>query len=179
MAKAHFTAIQFPLPLSDATIKLPLSKGYMAVIDAVDAEVAMHKWSSHITPEGVYAERSYQGLTKRCKERLHSVIMARVLGRPLERGEEVDHKDRDGLNNRRENLRLATSSQNKYNRKMQSNNQAGHKGIYYDKSRNKWIAKIGYQNRQIYLGRFNSPEAAFEAYCTAAAELHKEFARTE
>lgn len=87
----------------------------------------------------------------------------------------VDHIDGNRLNNSKNNLRLCTKSQNLCNRGMQSNNSAGYKGISFDKSRNKWQAGIGCNGKRIALGRYDSPELAYEAYCKKAKELHGDF----
>jgi hypothetical protein len=72
---------------------------------------------------------------------------------PLE-GFEVDHKDRDGLNNRWKNLRLATSSQNKANSKIRIDNTSGSKGVAMDCQRNQWQVYIAFNKKRISLGRF-------------------------
>lgn len=59
--------------------------------------------------------------------RLHRLIMGASLG------DEVDHEDRNKLNARKNNLRLATSSQNKMNREIQNNNTSGYKGVSWNK----------------------------------------------
>jgi len=69
----------------------------------------------------------------------------------------VDHKDHNTLNNRRTNLRLATSSQSNMNRRKMHNNKSGCSGVNCIKSKNKiiWIARISVNNKRIFLGRFN------------------------
>jgi hypothetical protein len=72
----------------------------------------------------------------------------------------IDHKNRNGLDNRRKNLRICSASLNSFNRKMQNNNKTGHRGLWFDKSSNKWLAAIGVNNKRITLGRFlNKKEA--------------------
>lgn len=89
---------------------------------------------------------------------------------------EIDHEDLNSLNNKWENLREATSSENAYNRKNQINNTSGHKGISFDKKNNKWRARIYVSKKCIHLGRFISREDAIIAY-EGAMNLHGEFAR--
>ncbi len=91
--------------------------------------------------------------------------------------EEIDHRDLNGMNNKWENLREATHSQNQFNKRAQSNNKSGYKGVHWDKYKEKWVAAIGINNKSIYLGRFRSKEDAYMAYCDAANKLHGEFAR--
>lgn len=90
----------------------------------------------------------------------------------------IDHKDRDGLNNKWDNLRPATQSQNCFNSKMKTNNQSGLKGIYYVPSRNspkKWRAEIMIRGKKKRLGSFFTKEDAHEAYKQAAIAFHGEF----
>ena len=87
----------------------------------------------------------------------------------------VDHIDRNRLNNSKENLRQCNKKQNQRNRTKQLNNTSGFKGVSYDKKRNKWQAGIGVNGKRIGLGRFDTPELAYEAYCKSARELHGEF----
>lgn len=109
---------------------------------------------------------------------LHRVIMERVLGRPLEKGEMVDHISGDSLDNRRENLRLATHAENMRNRKAGKNNMAGLKGAYYVKQIGRYRSQIMVNRKNVYLGYFDTAEEAHEAYKKAAAEFHKEFANS-
>lgn len=90
---------------------------------------------------------------------------------------QIDHIDGDGLNNRIENLREATVSQQNQNRRMHKNNTSGVKGITWKKRRGKWQAQIEHQGKAIYLGSFENKEAAAEAYAVAAKKYHGEFAR--
>lgn len=88
----------------------------------------------------------------------------------------VDHKDRNRQNDRWENLRGATRSQNAHNSRMQSNNKSGFKGVDFVKGRDKWRAMICFNRRPKCLGYFSSPEEAHAAYCAAADKYHREFA---
>lgn len=107
---------------------------------------------------------------------MNRVIMERILNRPLELKEQVDHIDNDSLNNRRENLRLATASQNQWNSKRPVNNTSGYKGVQWDKRLRKWYAKCQKEHRQYCAGWFTTREEAYAAYCKLALELHGEFA---
>lgn len=91
----------------------------------------------------------------------------------------IDHINGDGLDNRWSNLRLATHAQNRANSRRQKNNTSGFKGVVWDKARGKWIAAIRADGKGIYLGRFNTPEAAHAAYVAAAERHFGSFARTE
>jgi hypothetical protein len=87
----------------------------------------------------------------------------------------IDHIDGDPQNNRITNLRLATTSQNQMNQKKTYC--VGLKGARYHKQSGRWQASIIVNGKSTYLGLFDTPEAAHEAYCEAAARLHGEFAR--
>ncbi len=91
---------------------------------------------------------------------------------------EVDHKNGDGLDNRRENLRPATKAQNQHNKTKYRTNTSGYKGVSWLKSEHKWQANIKVDGRQKKLGRFDTAEAAHLAYAEAARELHGEFSNT-
>jgi hypothetical protein len=91
----------------------------------------------------------------------------------------LDHKDRNRSNNRIDNLREATNSQNQANRAKQRNNTSGYKGVYWIEGQQKWLAKLVHKRKQYHLGLFATPEAAHEAYRAGAKRIHGEFARTE
>jgi hypothetical protein len=90
----------------------------------------------------------------------------------------VDHINRNGLDNRRENLRTASQQQNKANsigwRKETSSQ---YKGVYFESSRGLWRAKIMYDGKSIHLGRYKTEIEAACAYDKKALELFGEFAR--
>jgi hypothetical protein len=88
----------------------------------------------------------------------------------------LDHRDGNPSNNRIDNLREASQSQNVSNGRRRLTNRSGVKGVCFDKRRGKWIASITSGYKQINLGRFNNIEAATRAYRKAATKLHGEFA---
>lgn len=95
-------------------------------------------------------------------------------------GAEVDHKDCNPSNNAIDNLRLATSVEQKRNKRVQSNNKAGLKGAYYHACRagKKWRSQIKVGEDLIFLGYFQTAEEAHAAYGEAAAKHFGEFARS-
>jgi len=95
-------------------------------------------------------------------------------GRPV-----IDHRDGNPLNNRWNNLRLSTRSENCANRRRDITNTSGFKGVSFDRRRGNWIARIMKESRNYFLGRFATAEEAHEAYGAAARLLYGEFARTE
>ena len=88
----------------------------------------------------------------------------------------LDHIDGNKINNRVENLRPATKSQNMSNRGKQANNTSGFKGVSFIKADNKYEAWIQVNGKKKHLGRFVDPAIAHEAYKKAALIHHKEFA---
>ena len=86
---------------------------------------------------------------------------------------EIDHKNGKPWQNWILNLREATHSQNCRNRKMQSNNTTGFRGVY--RMRNKFQARIKHEGRFLHLGTFATPEEASDVYVKAAQKLHAEF----
>lgn len=88
---------------------------------------------------------------------------------------DVDHKDRNGVNNVWDNLRLATSVQNRANSKRQNNNTSGFKGVRRVGNGERFTTRIFINGRNLHLGTFFSAEEAHAAYCKAAQELHGEF----
>ena len=96
-------------------------------------------------------------------------------------GDEIDHIDGNRANNVLSNLRPATRKQNAANSKMRVDNKTGLKGVFYHRNRshqNKpWQSRIKVNCRNVSLGYFNTKEAAYEAYVSAAEALRGEFAR--
>lgn len=90
-----------------------------------------------------------------------------------------DHRDGNGLNNRRENLRPATGAQNTHNQRTRIDNRSGVKGVSWHKRIGKWQARIGLHGKDKCLGYFADIQSAAEAYRNASNELHGEFGRTE
>lgn len=167
------------LPLFDA-VEIPLTKGYTALVDPCDADLAEYKWcaQTRMDCDLVYAVRFIKrSKSGRVAYRLHRIILSRVLGRNLEPSELVDHVDSNGLNNQRSNLRLATFIENNRNQRLRKDSTSGLKGaIPY---RGKWRSSIKFNGKLVHLGDFSTPEEAHAAYCEAAKRYFGEFARTE
>jgi hypothetical protein len=87
----------------------------------------------------------------------------------------VDHKDLNKSNNKWENLREATYSQNSYNKK--STSKSGFKGVTFFKRDNNWKAQIDINGINKHLGYFKTPELAHEAYMKYATEIAGDFLR--
>jgi hypothetical protein len=162
-----------PIRIEGNVAYIPLTRGYEAVIDAADVPlVEKFSWRSAPMWRTVYALRSRRQGAKVITSNLHRDLLNASVGM------EVDHIDGDGLNNRRSNLRLATSSENKWNRGRLSTNTSGYKGVSWHNGAKRWQASIRVAYRLIYLGAFQTPEDAHAAYCEAAARLHGDFAKS-
>ncbi len=87
----------------------------------------------------------------------------------------IDHIDGNPVNNKISNLREATHSQNCQNRGMTASNTSGYCGVSLTKDRKKWRAQIRIQGQKKYLGTFDTPQQAHEAYCEAGQKHHGRF----
>lgn len=153
---------------------IQVSRGYTAVVDAEDfAALSAFTWHPLFGSRGrVYARR-----TVRVDGRRRTILMHREIARPA-RGVDVDHADRDGLNNRRSNLRLVTVSQNMANAvKRDGRVSSRFKGVSWDAERNRWRARLGVRGAYRFIGRFAAEEEAARAYDVAALAAFGEFAR--
>lgn len=89
----------------------------------------------------------------------------------------TDHENLDKRDNRLQNLRPSTSSQNLANQRKHSNNKSGFKGVSWHKKTGKWVAQIRHEGHVQHLGLFNNAAEAAQTYNTAALRLFGEFAR--
>jgi len=110
------------------------------------------------------------GIIGKKRALMHRIIMK------APRHLEVDHIDGNRLNNRRSNLRLCTSSQNKMNRGIRKDTKSGYKGVSWHKQRKKWTARIKAEGKYKHLGLFENIKDAVIAYNEASIKYHKEFA---
>ncbi len=115
---------------------------------------------------------------KQKKISMHKLILEKKIKRQLESWEEVDHVNRNGLDNRRSNLRPCNRSKNRSNSiKQKKETTSKYKGVCWDKKSKKWRAQIGIDKKRIYLGFFEIEIDAAKAYNKAAVEYFGEFAR--
>lgn len=89
----------------------------------------------------------------------------------------VDHKNGNSLDNRKRNLRICTSAQNSRNRKLNCDNTSGFKGVVMHKQKQKYMAQIGVDGKNIFLGYHETKEDAARKYNIAAKKYHGKFAR--
>jgi len=115
---------------------------------------------------------SYLSITIKNRIYLNHRIIWAMLKREDPAGYQIDHINENKLDNRIENLRKATQSQNLCNRKAI-------KGYCFDASKDKWTAQIRLNGKKKFLGSFDTEEQAREAYLRAKEKLHGEFMPTD
>lgn len=150
--------------------QIPLTQGLFAMVDDDMFDcLSGIKWYARKSRNTFYAEANAKNHHKNGGTiRMHHLI----LNPP--NGVFIDHKNGNGLDNQRSNLRFATASQNQCNRGKQKNSTSGFKGVHKDKDR--WRSEIKINRKMKNLGRFKNPEEAAKAYDKAAKRYHGEFA---
>lgn len=173
--QASFGGGRAPVPSKitlngDGTASVDLGRGFFAIIDADDIDkVSNYRWHVHqFSKNGVplYASTSFK-LAK--STMMHHLIC------PVRPGYEVDHKDRNTLNNRRVNLREASDSNNSSN-KVFKPGKSGYVGVRLCKKTQRWEARILFQGERHYLGSFVTAEEAAVARDEACRRFRGEFA---
>lgn len=158
--------------------EIPLTKGKIALVSDRDyRELMQWKWTAYKNGRNWYALRCEMFNGKQRSVRMHRQILGLTTGD----GVKSDHRDCNGLNNQRRNLRRATHTQNMQNSRMRLRNPIGLKGVIKTHHCvNRWSAVIRVSGRLIRLGcSFRSPQAAHRAYCRAAKKYHGRFGRIE
>jgi hypothetical protein len=154
-------------------VSTPKYPNTFALVDDADYErLNQWKWTATDNNGTVYPQRNFRVGITRCPIRMHQDIMG------IERDCMVDHKDGNGLNNTRDNLRKCTRSQNGMNRCINKNSFSGFKGVTRDNPANKWRARISVKGMQIFLGNYFCVIKAARAYDEAAVKYHGDFANT-
>jgi hypothetical protein len=113
----------------------------------------------------------YKVVTIKSKmHKVHRVIWIMLFGQIPDKFF-LDHINGNKADNRLENLRLATNSQNQQNRPAPKNSSSGYRGVNWHKQADKWMARICHNNKRITIGFFDTAEQAYEAYKTEAKKL--------
>ncbi len=144
-----------------------LTQGFYASVDDEDYEwLNQFKWFYH----NGYAKRTVNDEHVRMHDAIaehHGLVFA--VG-------ELDHKDRNKINNQKSNFRSATPSQQQVNKDRIVTNKSGYIGVCWHKRDKKWAASISYSGKRIHLGNFMDKVAAAKAYDAAAVRYFGEFA---
>ncbi len=171
---------------------VPLTRGLYAKVDPdMFYEVIKYKWHARKSTQTYYATSTQYRNGRRINIHMHRLVMQSALNAkrsssviPAKAGIHnklpcnllIDHINGDGRDNRRANLRLATSTQNNYNRRITSRLTSKYKGVDYRPSKKAYRARITVNKKKIFLGYFKSEIDAAKAYDLAARKYHKEFA---
>lgn len=147
----------------ESVVFIPLNTGEEAIAD-IDMLSTLMRYRWHSVKGYVVAF-----LRGKCV-RMHRIVLAD------DASPEIDHKNRNKLDNRRSNLRPATRSQNAFNFGMLPTNTSGMRGVCWHKRSKKWIAQSRLNGRIIHLGYYEKMEEAQAAYWRFNKEKRGEFA---
>jgi hypothetical protein len=151
------------------TKEIRLTQGKVALVDDADFDwLNQFKWCAHRDCNTFYAKRAAPTVNgKRGVLYMHALLV----------GKGCDHKDGNGLNNQRNNLRPATTQQNNWNRGAHKNSTSPFNGVSWNKSSNKWQAHIGFNGKKQHLGYFHDEVEAAQVWDAAACEYFGGYAR--
>jgi len=149
--------------------EIKLTQGMFAMIDDEDFErVNRFKWHAVKNYNTYYASRNIRTIDgKSIKHYLHWYLTGMKM---------IDHRDRDGLNCQKSNMRKCTDRQNSMNRGPKKNCSSKYKGVNFCKEKGKWRSKIQINGKPIHVGYFETENEAAKAYDLKAIELFGEFA---
>lgn len=154
---------------------IALNHNAVAVIDAEDVPLVDGlNWSKLVSKRTNYARRT----TRAADGSSSTILLHRVVIRAPD-DMHVDHRDGDGLNCRKSNLRLATPQQNNLNTRGHADSTSGIKGVRKHALCDKYVAEISRDGQRHYLGLFNTAMEAAAAYRAASERLHGDFGRTQ
>jgi hypothetical protein len=152
--------------------EIELTQGYVAIVDDEDYDrLSQFKWRVHLHRYTAYAKRWDYNSSPPKVVYMHREILG------CQKGQQADHRDGNGLNNSRSNLRMASHAQNMQNCRRSKKNTTGFKGVYFDRRKKKFHVLIRVNGARNFIGYFDTPEKAHAAYCEAAEKYHQEFAR--
>lgn len=148
-------------------MKIPLTKGFLAEVDLLDWYwLTSTDWWVNLGTTTPRAMGRWKG---------KQVYMHRLILNPPN-GSDVDHINRNGLDNRRSNLRITTRRQNNANA-VRKNHTSKFKGVSWNTERKCWVGSGSKDGKRLYLGRFPKEEDAARAYDKWAIGNYGEFAR--
>lgn len=145
---------------------IEMKHGKRAIVDEEDYDMlSRYNWW--------VSDKGYAITSKQINKVRKTIHMHRLVNKTPE-GSVTDHINHDKLDNRKENLRTATFSQNMMN--SEPNKGKKYKGVSYAKKEKSWTSQIHYENRCIHLGQYETEVEAARAYNQKAKELHGDFA---
>jgi hypothetical protein len=151
--------------------EIRLTQGRVALVDDEDYEY-LNQWNWCLIEK---KDKNLFYAARKVKNR-RLILMHRVILGLTDPNIFGDHVDRNGLNNQRNNLRVATHSQNCTNVKKYKNASSKYKGVSWHKASKKWVAQIQKDKKVLYLGGFEKEIDAAIAYNNATNSIHGEFA---
>ncbi len=153
--------------------EIKLTKGYVALVDDSDfGWLSRWNWHAHVVGKTAYARR-----TQKVDGVVYRVFMHRAIMGLTNREEFCDHINGAGFDNRRENLRVCTHSENQRNRSKNKNGSSCYKGVCWSKKRQKWMSQIDVNGITVRIGEHNTEIEAAISYNTKAKELYGDFCR--
>ncbi len=151
-----------------------LSCGKTILVDDEDYEkVAKYKWGAFFNGYSYYASRVVRINGKRTSISMHRIILGLDYGDSLQY---VDHINRNGLDNRKENLRVTSPHLSNYNQKKRKDNTSGYRGVSYCKRTGKWRTNIQINGKSKSCGYYGNPIDAAMAYDHVAKQTAGEYA---
>ena len=169
MRKLNVFRLQIEQPSDSSSRHIALTRGKFVIVDAADYEWLMQwNWYAYrVRKSELYYAARFEGRT--------IIFMHRQLT-PSELPE-VDHINRNGLDNRRSNLRPCTRADNQANRTMDKRNTSGYKGVSWSKSYGKWQAQTSVGGKHIHLGFRDDPKDAHNLYSDFVLSVKGKFSR--
>lgn len=161
---------QVPLNLGRWKATIPTK---FALVDDADFElVSAYKW--HASKDGTYW---YAKTNRKTARGWRPTSMHRmILGFPRAL---IDHRNLNGLDNRRHNLRLATKAQNAANSPGHRDRKSKHKGVCFEKFTGRWLAQLRVNGKWVFRARFDTEDQAGLAYKAAVEQHCGEFGRAQ
>lgn len=136
---------------------IQLNKGLKTMVDDEDFEaLSRYKWFAQWNGTDYRAKRMSRHNGRRIQIQMYNQIM-----KPA-KGFEVDHINRDTLDNRKSNLRIVTRSQNQKNKGIQKNNKTGMTGVYWVEKTKRWLVRMKIEGKNTYFGSFVDKQDAIE-----------------
>lgn len=151
----------------DNKVYIQLTKNKEAIIDKEDYDLIKNYHWHAVKSGNVYYASTRDSKNNNCNLRMHQLIMNH---------KNIDHINGDGLNNCRENLRIASQQENSFNQRPRKDSKTGFKGVHKTQN-NTWIARIRLNGRTYYSKRFKTPEEAAKAYDELATKYFGEYAK--